>query len=104
MKRIRWIPPQRANDMECVFITWRNRGLFATQVYPSVDIPVDGSPPADSFITCSDDGTMRVWNIGDQLTDSRCLQRNLLSQDLLKIIYVDDNFDYIEGSQDIQSA
>ena len=57
----------------------------------------------DSFITCSDDGTMRVWNLSPQLTDSNVLQKNNLSEDLLKIIYVDDNLDNIEAIQDIQS-
>ena len=77
---------------------------FAEQVHPGVDEPVNGSPPPDSFITCSDDGTMRVWNLGNKRADNSSLQRNMLSQDLLKIIYVDDNLDNIEATQGIQCA
>ena len=46
---------------------------------------------------------MRVWNLSSQKTDRNCLQRNHLSQDLLKIIYVDDNLDNIEANPDTQS-
>ena len=47
---------------------------------------------------------MRVWNLGNKRADNSSLQRNMLSQDLLKIIYVDDNLDNIEATQGIQSA
>ncbi|XP_029317026.1 LOW QUALITY PROTEIN: mitogen-activated protein kinase-binding protein 1 [Cottoperca gobio] len=43
--------------------------------------------PPGSFLSCSSDNTIRLWN-----TDGhKLLTRNILSPDLQKIIYVDDN-------------
>lgn len=39
-----------------------------------------------SFLSCSSDNTIRLWNI-----DSNVQNRNILSHDLQKVIYVDDN-------------
>ncbi|XP_069500664.1 WD repeat-containing protein 62 [Ambystoma mexicanum] len=44
--------------------------------------------PAGSFLTCSSDSTIRVWNL--ERNASPELQRNIYSHDLQKIIYVDN--------------
>ncbi|XP_008275310.1 mitogen-activated protein kinase-binding protein 1 [Stegastes partitus] len=43
--------------------------------------------PPGSFLTCSSDNTIRLWNIDGR----NVLQRNILSHDLQKVIYVDDS-------------
>ncbi|KAM9355022.1 mitogen-activated protein kinase-binding protein 1 [Pholidichthys leucotaenia] len=47
----------------------------------------EGCLPPGSFLSCSSDNTIRVWN-----TDRHnMVHRNILSHDLQKVIYVDDN-------------
>ncbi|XP_047193722.1 mitogen-activated protein kinase-binding protein 1 isoform X4 [Scophthalmus maximus] len=43
--------------------------------------------PPSSFLSCSSDNTIRLWN----LDGHNVLKRNILSPDLQKVIYVDDN-------------
>ncbi|XP_037550947.1 mitogen-activated protein kinase-binding protein 1 [Nematolebias whitei] len=43
--------------------------------------------PPGSFLSCSSDNTIRLWNIDRH----NVLHRNILSNDLQKVIYVDDN-------------
>ncbi|XP_058472258.1 mitogen-activated protein kinase-binding protein 1 isoform X3 [Solea solea] len=43
--------------------------------------------PPGSFLSCSSDNTIRLWNLNGQ----NVLDRNILSHDLQKVIYVDDN-------------
>uniref|UniRef100_A0A3Q3F9A6 MABP1/WDR62 second WD40 domain-containing protein n=1 Tax=Kryptolebias marmoratus TaxID=37003 RepID=A0A3Q3F9A6_KRYMA len=43
--------------------------------------------PSGSFLSCSSDNTIRLWNIDRH----NVLHRNILSNDLQKVIYVDDN-------------
>ncbi|KAL1117743.1 hypothetical protein AAG570_004058, partial [Ranatra chinensis] len=57
-----------------------------------------GQLPPGSFVTCSSDDTIRVWNI-----DSQCktqpgstYQRNIYSKELLKIIYVDPDLNFLK--------
>ena len=66
------------------------------QVYPEVDENLNNScpRPLNSFITCSDDGTARVWN---------CRHANSLSQELQEIIYASDNLTNITAPSDSHS-
>ncbi|KAM9341611.1 mitogen-activated protein kinase-binding protein 1 [Symphorus nematophorus] len=43
--------------------------------------------PPGSFLSCSSDNTIRLWNIDGQ----NLVHRNVVSHDLQKVIYVDDN-------------
>ncbi|XP_049595805.1 mitogen-activated protein kinase-binding protein 1 isoform X4 [Syngnathus scovelli] len=42
--------------------------------------------PPGSFLSCSSDNTIRVWNL-----DTRRFPNNILSRDLHKVLYVEDN-------------
>ncbi|XP_041669092.1 mitogen-activated protein kinase-binding protein 1-like [Cheilinus undulatus] len=46
----------------------------------------EGGLPPGSFLSCSSDNTIRLWN----LDGASVLNRNILSQDLQKVIYLDD--------------
>uniref|UniRef100_A0A8P4K3K2 Mitogen-activated protein kinase binding protein 1 n=1 Tax=Dicentrarchus labrax TaxID=13489 RepID=A0A8P4K3K2_DICLA len=53
--------------------------------------------PPGSFLSCSSDNTIRLWNIDGH----NVVNRNILSHDLQKVIYVDDN---ITSLLDTESA
>ncbi|KAF1375278.1 hypothetical protein PFLUV_G00237920 [Perca fluviatilis] len=53
--------------------------------------------PPGSFLTCSSDNTIRLWNTDGQ----NLITRNILSHDLQKVIYVDEN---VIGLLDPESA
>ncbi|CAI5695014.1 unnamed protein product [Oreochromis niloticus] len=55
------------------------------------------SLPHGSFLSCSSDNTVRLWSIDGH----SALHRNILSNDLQKVVYVDDN---ITGLLDTESV
>ncbi|XP_025061085.1 mitogen-activated protein kinase-binding protein 1 isoform X10 [Alligator sinensis] len=61
------------------------------RVYPEVKDNNQSYLPPSSFITCSSDNTIRLWNTESSNIHGSALHRNILSSDLMKIIYVDDN-------------
>ena len=74
--------------------------LFHSSKCWSLDVYSSTNPtsnlPLDSFITCSEDNTLRVWStlsasISSSQPNQSKLQRNIYSKDLLKIIYIDND-------------
>ncbi|XP_026164217.1 mitogen-activated protein kinase-binding protein 1 isoform X2 [Mastacembelus armatus] len=59
--------------------------VWSVEVYP--DHGGEVRLPPGSFLSCSSDNTIRLWNIDEHGVQNR----NILSQDLQKIIYVDGN-------------
>ena len=52
--------------------------------------------PPGSFITCSSDDTIRIWNLDWSLSlDNYVYKRNIFSRDLLKILYIDPELKFI---------
>ncbi|XP_074145455.1 mitogen-activated protein kinase-binding protein 1 isoform X1 [Sminthopsis crassicaudata] len=64
--------------------------VWSVEVYPEVKDSNQACLPPSSFITCSSDNTIRLWNTESSGVHS-ALHRNILSNDLIKIIYVDGN-------------
>ncbi|XP_007544839.1 mitogen-activated protein kinase-binding protein 1-like isoform X2 [Poecilia formosa] len=58
--------------------------VWDLEVFPDVPRGLAADLSSDSFFTCSADGTIRIWRMGDST-------QNILSNDLLKIIYADGN-------------
>ncbi|XP_072221394.1 mitogen-activated protein kinase-binding protein 1 isoform X2 [Leuresthes tenuis] len=56
--------------------------------------------PPGSFLSCSSDNTIRLWNIDGH----NVLHRNILSHDLQKIIYVDSNTTSLLDTESIAVA
>ncbi|XP_071354660.1 mitogen-activated protein kinase-binding protein 1 isoform X2 [Trachinotus anak] len=56
--------------------------------------------PPGSFLSCSSDNTIRLWNIDGH----NVLNRNILSHDLQKVIYVDDNITSLLDTESITVA
>ncbi|XP_039390317.1 mitogen-activated protein kinase-binding protein 1 isoform X3 [Mauremys reevesii] len=65
--------------------------VWSVEVYPEVKDNNQSCLPPSSFITCSSDNTIRLWNTESSNIHGTALHRNILSNDLMKIIYVDDN-------------
>uniref|UniRef100_A0A674JIC3 Mitogen-activated protein kinase binding protein 1 n=1 Tax=Terrapene triunguis TaxID=2587831 RepID=A0A674JIC3_9SAUR len=65
--------------------------VWSVEVYPEVKDSNQSCLPPNSFITCSSDNTIRLWNTESSNIHGTALHRNILSNDLMKIIYVDDN-------------
>ncbi|XP_051579389.1 mitogen-activated protein kinase-binding protein 1-like isoform X1 [Myxocyprinus asiaticus] len=62
--------------------------VWSVEVYPELR---DGEQPRlspDCFLSCSSDNTIRLWNTDAQNTT---LSRNVISNDLQKVIYMDNN-------------
>ncbi|XP_036449006.1 mitogen-activated protein kinase-binding protein 1 [Colossoma macropomum] len=63
--------------------------VWSVEMYPeSSDVEQLCLAPG-SFLSCSSDNTIRLWNMD---THSATLNHNVISTDLQKIIYMDDNF------------
>ncbi|XP_025246534.1 mitogen-activated protein kinase-binding protein 1 isoform X4 [Theropithecus gelada] len=65
--------------------------VWSVEVYPEVKDSNQACLPPSSFITCSSDNTIRLWNTESSGVHGSTLHRNILSSDLIKIIYVDGN-------------
>ncbi|XP_041131628.1 mitogen-activated protein kinase-binding protein 1-like isoform X2 [Polyodon spathula] len=62
--------------------------VWSVEVYPEVcDSSLSCLSPG-SFLTCSSDNTLRLWNMD---VPGAALTRNVLSNDLQKILYMDNN-------------
>ncbi|XP_071981913.1 WD repeat-containing protein 62-like [Engystomops pustulosus] len=68
--------------------------VWNIEVYP--ESRQKRSLPPGSFFTCSSDNTIRLWNL-ERSPDHR-LQRNIYSNDLFKVIYVEDNLVYLKDT------
>ncbi|XP_070613499.1 mitogen-activated protein kinase-binding protein 1 isoform X3 [Erythrolamprus reginae] len=65
--------------------------VWNIEVYPEVKDNNQACLPPNTFITCSSDNTIRLWNTESSNIHGASLHRNILSNDLMKIIYVDEN-------------
>lgn len=54
--------------------------------------------PAGSFLTCSSDDTIRVWNLdySEPEETNSLYRRNIYSNELLKVLYVDPELNYLK--------
>ncbi|KAK9409726.1 mitogen-activated protein kinase-binding protein 1 [Crotalus adamanteus] len=65
--------------------------VWNIEVYPDVKDSNQSCLPPNTFITCSSDNTIRLWNTESSNIHGASSHRNILSNDLMKIIYVDEN-------------
>ncbi|XP_033221790.1 mitogen-activated protein kinase-binding protein 1 isoform X2 [Belonocnema kinseyi] len=70
--------------------------IWGVEMYPTGPESI-GAMPANSFITCSSDDTIRVWNMEKELsTNDTLYKRNIYSNELLKVLYVDPELTYLK--------
>ncbi|XP_073442624.1 mitogen-activated protein kinase-binding protein 1 isoform X2 [Dendrobates tinctorius] len=65
--------------------------VWSAEVYPEMKDSNQACLPPNSFITCSSDSTIRLWNMETSNIHGTALHRNILSNDLMKILLIDDN-------------
>ncbi|XP_043910552.1 WD repeat-containing protein 62-like [Protopterus annectens] len=69
--------------------------VWSIEMFPEVE-ENERYLPEGSFLTCSSDNTIRMWNVAKNSNQANMLQRNIYSSDLLKIVYVDNNVQFLE--------
>ncbi|XP_011861169.1 PREDICTED: mitogen-activated protein kinase-binding protein 1 isoform X4 [Vollenhovia emeryi] len=70
--------------------------IWGVEMYPA-DPDLVGAMPPGSFITCSSDDTIRVWNLErDSTLNNALYKRNIYSNELLKVLYVDPELTYLK--------
>ncbi|XP_018544297.1 mitogen-activated protein kinase-binding protein 1 isoform X2 [Lates calcarifer] len=76
--------------------------VWSLEVYPAGGGGGGGEVhlPPGSFLSCSSDNTIRLWNIDGH----NVLNRNILSHDLQKVIYVDDNIATLLDTESVTIA
>lgn len=73
--------------------------IWGVESYPTQDEESSkGVLPPGSFITCSSDDTIRVWNIDPNMPNNMVYKRNIYSTDLLKVLYVDPELSFIKDT------
>ncbi|XP_073494929.1 mitogen-activated protein kinase-binding protein 1 isoform X6 [Phyllobates terribilis] len=65
--------------------------VWSAEVYPEMKDSNQACLPPNSFITCSSDSTIRLWNMETSNIHGTALHRNILSNDLMKILLIDSN-------------
>ncbi|XP_071875768.1 WD repeat domain 62 isoform X2 [Bombus fervidus] len=70
--------------------------IWGVEMYPTGSDSMT-SMPAGSFITCSSDDTIRVWNLEKDISpDDTLYKRNIYSNELLKVLYIDPELTYLK--------
>ncbi|XP_057331618.1 uncharacterized protein LOC130671623 isoform X3 [Microplitis mediator] len=70
--------------------------IWGVEMYPT-DSESINDMPSNSFITCSSDDTIRVWNLKkDFSSNQKIYNRNIYSNELLKVLYVDPELTYLK--------
>ncbi|XP_047496658.1 WD repeat-containing protein 62-like isoform X3 [Penaeus chinensis] len=72
--------------------------IWGVETYPTEGEGGKGVMPPGSFITCSSDDTIRVWNIDSAMPSNTLYKRNIYSTELLKIMYVDPELGFIKDT------
>ncbi|XP_061452382.1 WD repeat-containing protein 62 isoform X2 [Rhineura floridana] len=72
--------------------------VWNIEVYPEFE-DHRGCLPPGSFLTCSSDNTIRFWNLenGKEVD----FQKNIYSNNLLKIMYVENNIQHLQDSTNV---
>ncbi|XP_071834387.1 uncharacterized protein [Apostichopus japonicus] len=71
--------------------------IWGVDIYPVVTDGNKATLPPNTFSTCGSDNTVRIWNI-DPLVDTTIFKKNIYTNELLKILYMKEDEDEIEGS------
>ncbi|XP_065055995.1 mitogen-activated protein kinase-binding protein 1-like isoform X4 [Rhopilema esculentum] len=83
----------------CSFL-YHSACIWGVETYPVMREDLHPCLPSGSFLTCSSDDTIRVWNIETGISMNSTFPRNIYSKELLKIIYTDED---LANIQDISS-
>ncbi|XP_069391275.1 mitogen-activated protein kinase-binding protein 1 isoform X2 [Paralichthys olivaceus] len=90
--------PRRAGKLYSAL--YHSSCVWSVEVSPEGRGEGEGCLPPSSFLSCSSDNTIRLWNLDGHNTPNR----NILSHDLQKVIYVDDNLTSLLDTESIGAA
>lgn len=73
--------------------------VWSVETYPELEDPSAACLSPGSFLTCSSDNTIRLWRSESPQSHSAGLglRHNLYSQDIVRIVYVDDDTQYLKA-------
>ena len=54
-------------------------------------------------MTCSSDDTIRIWNLNNNMANNTLYKRNIYSEELLKMIYVDPRLEFIKDGDVVKT-
>ena len=76
--------------------------IWGLEMYPAAMADGETKPvlPPGSFITCSSDDTIRIWNLSANMATNTIYRRNIYSEDLIKTLYVDSDLSHIKENLD----
>ncbi|XP_070582274.1 mitogen-activated protein kinase-binding protein 1-like isoform X4 [Ptychodera flava] len=74
--------------------------VWGVEFYPNIPDGNKSLLPAGSFITCSTDNTIRVWNMESSSSNDNAIKRNIFSNELLNIVYLDGDFSNLCESEE----
>ncbi|XP_061168980.1 mitogen-activated protein kinase-binding protein 1-like [Saccostrea echinata] len=80
----------------CSFL-YHSNGIWGSEVYPGITEDMKPVLPSGSFITCSSDDTIRIWNLDPHMMETESSKRNVYSNELLKIVYVDPTHTFLKN-------
>ena len=70
--------------------------IWGLEMYPVNSESQKSVLPQGSFVTCSSDDTIRIWNLANNMANNTVYKRNIYSEELLKMIYVDPGLEFIK--------
>ncbi|XP_062567401.1 mitogen-activated protein kinase-binding protein 1-like [Saccostrea cucullata] len=70
--------------------------IWGLEVNPATTEDVRPVLPSASFMTCSSDDTIRIWNLDPHMVETECSKRNVYSNELLKVVYVDPTLTFLK--------
>ncbi|KAI1295684.1 Mitogen-activated protein kinase-binding protein 1 [Halotydeus destructor] len=73
--------------------------IWGVETFPTPKSGAKGLLPPGTFMTCSSDDTIRIWNLEGHSQDSYIYKRNIFSDELLKILYFDPELNFLCDSE-----
>lgn len=94
-----WNTTDMKNMRKMYSALYHSSRVWSLEVYPELSDPSQGCLPPSSFLTCSSDNTIRLWD-----TDTPTAPANLYSNDLLRIVYVGENTQHLQDEGEAAGA
>ncbi|XP_014259759.1 mitogen-activated protein kinase-binding protein 1 isoform X3 [Cimex lectularius] len=72
--------------------------IWGVEMFPEGSLP---HVPPGSFVTCSSDDTIRIWNVDSQhkTQAGSAYQRNIYSKELIKVLYIDPELNCLKDME-----
>ncbi|XP_024910783.1 WD repeat-containing protein 62 isoform X2 [Cynoglossus semilaevis] len=95
-----WDVKEVRNAAKLYSALYHSSCVWSIEVYPELSDDSQACLPPSSFFTCSSDNTIRLWQTDVSGSAAAAAQKNLYSNDLLKILYVGENTQHLQNDGD----